>query len=225
MPPLMPKPPSMLGGGSGMGAPAQRGLGPMMRSMGGGGGGGGGAGFGPTGSQHLMSGVGHIGMGGHGGKLGMQYGGPMPGHMGGVGGSGHFHPHPGGHGLGHGMQDPYGGQGGPPAASPFAARHQQLASPSGGSDYGGGAYGSRGGSDVSASPGPRPGSETHTPSRGPQSEQARLRLCWIPTPGTRQAPTLGAFPLPVITTALQLHAAIPALECVTGGPSHSALVV
>ena len=175
MPPLMPKPPSMLGGG--MGGPAQRGMGAMMRPMGGVGSVG--AGFGPSGSQqHLMSGAGHMGMGGHGSKLGMQYGGgPLQGPMAGLGGSAHYQPH-GGHGPGHGMPDPYGGQGAAPATSPFAARHQQLASPTGGgSDYGGGAYGSRGGSEVSASPGPmRPGSEAHTPSRGPPSDQARLHL-------------------------------------------------
>ena len=180
MPPLMPKPPSMLGGaGSGVGPPVQRGLGAMMRPMGSGGG----AGFGPSGSQHLMPGVGHLGMGGLGAKLGMPYGGPLPGHLGGVGGSGHYHPH-GGHGPGHGMPDPYGGQGAAPAASPFAARHQQLASPAGGSDYGG-VYGSRCGSDVGASPGPRPGSETHTPSRGPPSDQARLRHGRTTTRGPR----------------------------------------
>ena len=228
MPPLMPKPPSMLGGGGGsMGAPAQRGLGPMMRSMGGSVGGGG-AGFGPSGSQHLMSGVGHIGMGGHGSKLGMQYGGHLPmGHMGGVGGPGHFHPHSG-HGLGHGgMSDPYGGQGGPPAASPFAARHQQLASPTAGSDYGGGAYGSRGGSDVSASPGPRPGSEAHTPGRGPQSDQVRCRLgcsADLAVDGTLRC---GALPLPVtiLLCSFACMTAIPALERIIRGPSHFALVV
>ena len=173
MPPLMPKNPStmdgMRGGGGGMGPLAARGLGSMMRPMAGAGGG-----YGSPGLQHGMPGGNYMGMGGgQAGKPLGQYGGPMPAHMGGGGMPGH-HLHHSGQGPGSGLPDPHGLQGLGPAPSPFAARHQQLASPGGaGSDYGGG-YGSGGGSDLGASPGPRLGSEAHTPGRRTPSDQACL---------------------------------------------------
>ena len=161
MPSLIPKAPTRMDnmrGGGGVGGMLPRGAGPIMRPPLGAGNLGGG--MGPMG-HHGMPGASHVGMGGphamgyHGGP-GQLSPGPMYG--------------PGHHAGGLGGLDPHGQ--GAPAPSPFAARHQQLASPGGGSDYGG--YGSRGGSDVGASPGPRLGSEqAHTPGRGPQSEQVR----------------------------------------------------
>ncbi len=141
--------------GSGGGGMLPRGAGPMLRPPLGASGPSGGMGPG----QYGMLGGSLVGMGG--GPYGVGYHGG-PNHL--IGGPMHGP----GHHAGPGTMDPLGQ--GAPAPSPFAARHQQLASPGAGSDYGG--YGSRGGSDVGASPGPRLGSEAHTPGRGPQSEQA-----------------------------------------------------
>ena len=157
MPSLIPKgppmPDSMRGsGGAGM---LPWGAGPVLRPPIGAGGPGGG--MGPMG-QYGMPGGNLVGMGG---PYGMSYySGPSHTSGGPVHGPGHH--------AGSGAVDPL--SQGAPAPSPFAARHQQLPSPGAGSDYGG--YGSRGGSDVGASPGPRLGGEAHTPGRGPQSEQA-----------------------------------------------------